>query len=642
MSWLHSARVSALMVLLLGCVLVVYWPGLQGGFLFDDYPNLSKLGSYGGINSWEAFNRFVFNGFSGPTGRPISLASFLLNDNDWPSAARPFKQTNLLIHLLCGVLLFWASLRVLIFYGKSANFAVSAGLLSAALWMLHPMMVSTTLYVVQRMAQLSTLFVLAGIVGYLLARQRLTTAPLSGYFWMTVSLGTGTVLATFSKENGALLPMLVLVIELCRPSSVQDSSPQFFRLWKTFFLWLPSLLILAYLASRVTFAENPWPNRPFNQVERLLSEARILWEYLFHLFVPQIEGRGLYQDAYNISTGLLSPWTTAPAVAGILALPVVAWMAKRRYSLLSLAVLFFLVSHIIESSVIGLELYFEHRNYMAALFVFLPISVGLLSLRDRLQAHVIALIVMLLVGLVSWMTWQRAMLWSDTEKLELYWAYASPDSPRAANAVAAYLVNSGRYAAADAYLEDALARRPDSALLSSRILLQKVYSRVASPEDFSTAANRLLAQPFDAQAVKALRMLAEQSRVQDVALGYQVQTLKLLDQVAKNGAYQNMPLFVRLHAYLRAGLLLSLGDSEAAYEQYVEALALYADTDAGMKMVSELASSGQPELALKLLDRTVEVLAHQPDDSLLRSRVVYQTEIDHMRQVLKRDVADLH
>lgn len=642
MSWLYSARVFALFMLLLGGVLVLYWPGLQGGFLFDDYPNLSKLGSYGGINSWETFNSFVFNGFSGPTGRPISLASFLLNDNDWPSAARPFKQTNLLIHLLCGVMLFWASLRVLIFYGKSANVAVSAGLLSASLWMLHPMMVSTTLYVVQRMAQLSTLFVLAGIVGYLLARQRLKTAPLIGYFWMTVSLCTGTVLATFSKENGALLPMLVLVIELCRPPSLQNSRPQFFRLWKTFFLWLPSLLILAYMASRVTLAENPWPNRPFNQVERLMSEARILWEYLLHLFVPQIEGRGLYQDAYNISTGLLSPWTTAPAVLGILALPVAAWMFRRRSPLLSMAVLFFLVSHIIESSVIGLELYFEHRNYMAALFVFLPISVGLLSLRDRLQAHVIALIVMLLVGLVSWMTWQRAMLWSDTEKLELYWAYASPDSPRAANAVAAYLVNSGRYAAADAYLEEALARRPDSALLSSRILLQKVYSRVATPEDFATAANRLLVQPFDAQAVKALRMLAEQARVQDVTLGYQVQTLKLLDQVAKNGAYQNMPLFVRLSAYLRAGLLLSLGDSEAAYDQYVEALALYADTDAGMRMVSELASSGQPALALKLLDRTVEVLEHQPNDSLLRSRVVYQTEIDHMRQVLKQDVADLH
>lgn len=634
----RTAGSSALFFALLFVAFLVYQPGLGGGFLFDDFPNLEKLGSYGGVDDWESFRAYVFGGFSGPTGRPLSLLTFLLNDNNWPSDPRSFKTTNLLIHLLCGVMLFWASLRVLIFYGYQRQEAEAAALLSAGLWLLHPMMVSTTLYVVQRMAQLSTLFVLVGITGYLIAREQIGSNRRSSCFWMSLSVGLCTLLATLSKENGALLPMLILAIEFCRPPSMVSKKPVWWRVWQAVFLWLPSLLILLYLASRITLLDDPWPNRPFNQIERVLSEARIIWDYIFHLLVPQIEGRGLYQDAYVVSTGLFTPWVTAPAVVGVLLLVGFSVSARARYPLVCMAILYFFVAHLLESSVVGLELYFEHRNYMAALFLFLPISMAIVMLRHRLRLRTPALISLLIVALLSWMTWQRAELWSDTDRLELYWAYANPDSPRAANAVAAYLVNSGRLDEADDYLEDALARRPDSALLSTRILLQRVYAGVATPEDFSVAAERLMVQPFDAQAVKGMRMLAEYASVQDLNLEYQAQTLSLLDQVNRNDAYRRFPLFIRLTAYLRAMLLLSMGESQAAYDQYVLALDLYGQVDAGMKMVSELGQNSQPALALMLLDKTAELLESQSDTSLTRSRKVYESEIERMREVLKEDL----
>src|SRR5580765_379939 len=87
--------------------LCVYWPGLSGGFLFDDDPNLSPLGSYGGVRDWETFKSFVTTGFAGPLGRPIALASFVLDATTWPAAPYPFKLTNLWIHLLTGVALCW-------------------------------------------------------------------------------------------------------------------------------------------------------------------------------------------------------------------------------------------------------------------------------------------------------------------------------------------------------------------------------------------------------------------------------------------------------------------------------------------------------------------------------------------------------
>lgn len=85
--------------------------------------------------------------------------------------------------------------------------------------LLHPYFLSTTLYVVQRMAQLATLFSLIGVVGYFKGRLLLKTKPLMGYIIMTLSIGLSTILATYSKENGALLPVLILILEFCHPKN---------------------------------------------------------------------------------------------------------------------------------------------------------------------------------------------------------------------------------------------------------------------------------------------------------------------------------------------------------------------------------------------------------------------------------------
>ncbi len=379
--------------------LICYWPGLQGGFLFDDIPNLQDLGAYGGVVDWESLTSFVRGGWSGPTGRPLSLMSFLLDDNTWPSQAAWFKPTNLAIHLLCGLLLAWATLLVLRCYGLTERQAQWYAVFTATCWLLHPFFVSTTLYVVQRMSQLAAVFVFAGIVGYLHGRRLLATSPRAAYYWMGGSLIIGTLLAVLSKENGALLPLLVGVIEFCAPRSAQALRPA--RAFTALFLWLPSLALIGYLATRINFAPHIWPTRGFNQWERLLSEGRIIWDYLGNLLLPRIEGQGLYRDDFPISRDLMTPQTTLPALLGLLALVTFVIVLRRRLPLLSLAVLFFLVGHLIESTVIGLELYFEHRNYLPAAFLFLPIASGLDMLGQRLGRAIPTLIALLIISLLA-------------------------------------------------------------------------------------------------------------------------------------------------------------------------------------------------------------------------------------------------
>lgn len=615
-------------------VIAAYWKGVSGGFLFDDHANLNAMAVFGGITDWETFRSFVFSGWSGPTGRPISLASFLLDDNTWPSYAPWFKKTNLLIHILCGLLLCWATLLLArSFNSVTEQQAQWVAVLTCALWMLHPYMVSTTLYVVQRMAQLATLFGLVGIVLYLHARLRLMQTPRRSYFWMTLSIGAGTVLATLSKENGALLPLLILCIELCLP---KEGKPAW--QWRAVFLWLPSVALCVMLARYVTFADNPWPNRNFNMIERLLTEARIVSEYLFHLFVPRIEGNGLYQDGYVISRGLFQPFTTLPAIAFLSCLLGFAFWVRRKAPVITLAILFFFAAHLMESTVVGLELYFEHRNYQAALFLFLPLAWYCVVIAPRYK--LLPVIAMVVLALFSSMTWLRASLWGDNDRLELHWVQSATDSPRAINSMAAFYINRGEYDKANAYLEEQSNRLNKSSLLTARLLLQKVFVGIATEQDFIDAGERLKYQEFDAQTVKGIRTVVE-TIIQSSNTDYADHSLALLDIMGDSPIYNRFPLYIRLQHYLRGQLYLYLRQPKEMLYEYSQAISRYNETDASLAMVAEVATAGYAVEALQLLQQAEQVFTNQDNRKLKRSRASYQEDINHLYSVLNEAVAQI-
>jgi len=621
------------LLLVVGC----YWPGLHGGFLFDDYPNLSDLGAQGGVVDLATLKYFVLNGWSGPTGRPLALLSFLLDDNTWPSIAWGFKVTNLKIHLLCGISLCWLGLLVMRAYGWSEQRAIWVGLLTGTVWLLHPFLVSTTLYIVQRMALLSTFFILIGSIGYLKGRLLLGAPGKSrlAYCVMSLSIGSGTALSLLCKENGALLPMLLLITELLvlRRAPVARVGTY----WLTLFLAAPACAVLGYLAWSIDLSANPWPTRGFNQIERVLTESRILWDYIFSLLLPRVEGDGLFQDGIVISKNLFDPWTTASSLLGILLVLVGAVYWRKKWPLLALAITYFFAAHLIESTVIGLELYFEHRNYLASLFVFLPFSafvVWLFCERSKFFAGCLAFVV---IATLAWMTWERAKLWSDPDRLELFWAAGSPASPRAQNAIATYLLNQGRAEDALAHIQSASAVLPNSSLLTIRLLLMKVDTNAATQEDFLYAAKKLSRQPFDAQTVSGLRLLVERLAVSRSTFGYHADMLQLLQQLEQDGPYSQMPLFLRLSAYLQAQIYLSSGSPEKALKFYRLAMQRYNEIDASMAMVAEMATARNYDYALIMLQQAEDILEKTPDHRLKRERLFYLSEISRIRSAIEHD-----
>ncbi|WP_228273436.1 tetratricopeptide repeat protein [Acinetobacter faecalis] len=614
------------------CAYCIYSLGFKGGFIFDDYPNLKDLGVYGTIDSWDKARAFITNGFSGPTGRPISLATFLLNDNTWPSIAYSFKQTNTLIHLLNGILLFWATTLILISYKLEQQKIYWIALVSTSIWLLHPYFVSTTLYVVQRMAQLATLFSLIGIVGYLKGRLLLNTKPLLGYFIMTVSIGLGTIFATYSKENGALLPLLILIIEFCNPKN-NLIKPMW--QWRVICLWLPSIAIGFYIFKHINFSENPWPNRTFNQIERLYSECRIVVEYLRDLFIPQVEGKGLYQDGYEKSTGLFAPITTFFSLIFLVFLFLFSFVVKRKYPLITLAILFFFSAHLIESTVFGLELYFEHRNYLSAMFLFLPIAYFIVGLGKWVNNKIVIVATILLLSIFSFFTYQRVKLWSDTEYLELFWAKNTPDSARAQNALVSYLFDRGLYEESNNQLDRAIEKLPDSSLLVIRKLSQKVYLNQATREDFINAGLKVSEQPFDAQTVMGTRVLVVFIVDNNFVHKYGEDTREFLSILSQSKTYNKISVFNRLIPYLNAKLALAMHQDYKAYEYYLDALSRYNDVEAGLMMVAEMASTGNFAMALNMLKQVKVIYQHQSPKTLKRTNSEYDYEIERLEKYFR-------
>jgi protein O-mannosyl-transferase len=199
------------LVIVLVITLVVYWPGLSGPLLLDDIPNLHHLQNYGeGHINWKEVFYLSPHGLT----RPISMLSFIGNwvisgENIWY-----LKFTNLMIHLLCGLLIYrlsWLLLQYDII--EKEKRARNIALWITALWLLSPLLLSTVLYVIQRMTLLSALFTLSGLVFYVTGRINLGENRNSGIYLIVVSFVFFWPMATLSKQNGILLPLLILILE---------------------------------------------------------------------------------------------------------------------------------------------------------------------------------------------------------------------------------------------------------------------------------------------------------------------------------------------------------------------------------------------------------------------------------------------
>ncbi|MEI6414031.1 MAG: hypothetical protein WCP34_07185 [Pseudomonadota bacterium] len=423
--------------LLLIATVLIYWPGLSGPELLDDVVNLQPLEQLNnGITTWYDL---IWSNESGRLRRPISMLTLIGDYLRGGGSVPEFKYTNLMIHLLCGCLVFWLVGRLGHNGGRTSR-DWGIALVVSTLWLLAPLQVSTVLYVIQRMAQLSTLFCLLGLLWYVIGRQRLLRQI--GSWWgrglILSALVVAGPLAIFSKENGVLLPFLLLTLEVFLFRFQGESADR--RFLQGFFLLttlLPLILVTGYLFTHASSFLD-YGTRDFTLGERLLTESRVLLDYLRNLLIPELSQLGVYHDDFPVSRGLWSPPGTALALLiWFVILWVLVWsMVTARYPREAFGLAFFLVGHSLEGGIFPLEIYFEHRNYLPSVGVFLTVVLlferllKLGDLRYRRYWMGLAITIPLLVGVT---TLQRTQIWASWEQLVLTDAEAHPNSVRIQN-----------------------------------------------------------------------------------------------------------------------------------------------------------------------------------------------------------------
>jgi tetratricopeptide (TPR) repeat protein len=658
---LHDGLAALALLVALVLAWLAYHPGLQGAFLFDDFANLPSLGDTGPIDNAAAFWRYLTSGTADPTGRPVAVLSFLLDAQDWPADPYPFKVTNVWLHLLNGALLAWLLLRLGRALGRSERESAYAGVLGSALWLLHPLLVSTTLYVVQREAMLPATFTLLGLIGYVAGRELAARGQRRGISLAAIAIVGGTLLATLSKANGVLLPLLAWIIDVLllapRQPLVDPRTRRSFALLRWLVLILPSLCVLAYLATRCWsgFADGMPPIRSWTLAQRLLTEARIVTDYLGLLWLPRPYTAGLFNDAIGVSTGLFTPWTTLPCIALIGGLIAAAFGLRRRHPAFAAAVLFYFGGQLLESTVLPLELYFEHRNYLPALLMFWPLALWLCAERgpadglrqtDSLRTLRIALAIVLPLGLAG-LTLLRADVWGDARDQALLWAQKNPDSPRAQAYAAQAELARGQVGAAIDRLQTALKLHPDEIQISLNLVGAKCRSGSLTPADLDRTAVSLrtareigrLGYEWFEDGLAIAR--AGRCRTLDLAA-----LKRLLDAAAANPFARQVDGRRQDVANLRGRIALIEHDGDAALALFNAALDENVRPGAGLMQAAELASAGYPRQALEHLDHLEKVWqpARTPSLNMASLHVwllwrmgYWQHEIDHLREQIEAD-----
>lgn len=438
-------------VLVLVCLLT--YLALASGFMaiwqFDDRINLERLASVTDVRSAMAF---VFDGRATAFGRPLSMASFLVNVGDWPNSPAAFRRVSVGLHLINGLLLCWIALEVGRRFawprGRALLFAVTL----SGLWMLNPIQVSGIMMPVQRMTMLSGLFVLLGVLLYLQGRRRVEQGQLrAGMVWMTLALVIGGGLGVLAKENAVLLPLLLLVLELVLPKVQLDGSRgRWLLAWRAVFLVAPLLLLAGYFIVTWDGVLAGYRSRPFALGERLASELVILWDYVRQILLPNVRAFGPYHDDATIYQ-LTDPAVIAAALAW-LAVFAVALRLRRVFPVLLFGLAWFWAGHLIESTFISLELYFEHRNYLPSIGLLAVLAVLLVWIplpRARWLATLAAVLVSL--GLTA----RVASLWSENVTAAEVWYQAHPGSARAAQTLSYFYREMGFLPAARNILDEA-------------------------------------------------------------------------------------------------------------------------------------------------------------------------------------------
>ncbi len=437
-----------------------------------------------------------------------------------------FHVTNIVVHVLSFLGCLWLLKGLFVICHEageserrdSADYAVMV----AALWALHPVQTSAVTYLVQRMASMQAFFFMVSAAAFTYARLS-AQAQRSFQSYLYYSICFISAFGAFlSKENSATLPIILFFIEIYffRPRFfhlLQTRLRNAFRSYKAWIAGLFSLAFVVYLSSEVLryFAAG-YEGRHFTMEQRLLTQVRVVIQYCYAILVPNPGVLSIEHDV-PISTSLFSPPTTflcLLALGGLLGIVVYTF---RRVPLVSFGILWFLINLSVESTIVPLELKFDHRMYLPSVGLILAavetakLIFGLCfahySQREK-RALSLSLALTLCAAL-SLMTFARNQAWENILTINEDAVKKAPNNPRAHANYAVALARAGRFdeAITQAHEAIALGREGFEDYIVATTCIVTTYMQQAKWDKAIEEGERLLAskpKKFDAVSLPIL------------------------------------------------------------------------------------------------------------------------------------------
>jgi protein O-mannosyl-transferase len=338
--------------LLLAVGLGLFWPAT--GFDFIDFDDGGYVYANEWVNTGLAWQevRWAFTTVHEAWWLPMLWMSFMVDTELFGPGPFGYHLTNIVLHALNGVLLFWVFFRMTGARGRSA--------LAAALFLVHPLRVESVVWITERKDVLSGLFWMLA----LLAHVRYVERPARGRYW---AVPLWMLLGLMSKAIVVALPPALLLLDywpLGRAGSPfrRDQWPAWGRLVreKTPLILLSLVFIGINLKTHTTGSGFIYGLTFLN---RLLLIFPNYWKYLAKIVWPWPMG-----ILYPENDRVFGP-ASLLALAGLLALTWAAFRASRRRRYAGMGWLWFgvILFPVIRGVRLGLAEYADRFTYLPAI-----------------------------------------------------------------------------------------------------------------------------------------------------------------------------------------------------------------------------------------------------------------------------------
>lgn len=408
---------------------------------------------------------------SGIFGRPIPIVTFILNHHFFGADPIGYKMINLFIHFINTLLVYFLVSMLLHLFNRVNGNRIhdyQIGIivvLTTIFWAIHPLQVSSVLYVFQRMTLLSTLFSLLALITYVSAKtESLNDKPPSIILFVTFPCLLGMAIA--SKENGILIVAYVALIEFIvfRKHTTDTYNRNYWMLFNLLFIIIPVIVSVSYLITHVDTILEGYKSRDFTLLDRLRTELVVLVFYLKLIITPNVSDMSLYHDAFPRFKSMDAMVIASGLIIAIMGL--CTFIFRKKAPILAFGLGFFIIAHSLESTFIPLELVFEHRNYLALLGIITPCIWYLMVALNKLKSTKVACAVLAIPFiLISGQTYSRSTEWSSEIAMNTLAVENHPESLRARTILITTLSNHNRHNEANQLLSETKLKFPKNPAL---------------------------------------------------------------------------------------------------------------------------------------------------------------------------------